>query len=282
MDLAIDIVARLIGAFYAFGGWLALRYLLTDDLLDKMIAALKVAQPEPKDVVRRRVLAGVGLLTCLSGVALLLLSRWAPVLFLAGLAAQGALLVWAGRTFPPKDAADRKGRRGTINAAVVYSAVTAVVLWLQADGRLSSWSDPVGPTALVLVGGVLGVWMWGHLRWRAGEVDDEEVWPEFEPDLHPPTRVRLAPMIGDWTLWDADDGRGLDPFTYLPEALAQRIEQWEAVRERALDPEDVFGPPRFETPVAAREYAEETVAIVAALEAVFGAGNVEVAADEAS
>lgn len=282
MDLAIDIAARLIGAFYAFGGWLALRYLLTDDLLDKMIAALKVAQPEPRDVVRRRVLACVGLLTCLSGVALLLLSQWAVVLFLVTLAAQAALLVWAGRAFPPRDAADRQGRRATINAAIVYAAMTAVVLWLQSDGRLSSWTDPVGPAAMVLVGGALGVWMWGHLKWKAGEVEDDEPWPEFEPDLHPPTRVRLAPVIGDWTLWDADDGRGLDPFTYLPEELAQRVEQWEAARERALDPEDVFGPPRFATPAAAGEYAEERRAIVAALEAVFGAGNVEVAADEAS
>lgn len=276
MDLTIDIVARLIGAFYAFGGWLALRYLLTEDVIDKMMAALKASRPEPRDVIRSRVLAVVGLLTCLSGVALALMSHWAVVLFLANVAAQAVWLVWAGRAFPPQDVEEARGRRATINAAVGYTVIAVVVVWLAGAERLGPWTDPWPAAALTLAGLGLVVWVRRHLGWQAGALPELEPWPEEpEPDRRPPTRVRLAPSIGDWTLWDADDGRGLDHFAVLPGPLADRVERWLTVHEEALDPEDVFGPPRFNDPVQARAYNLEGQAIHDALEALFGPGNVE-------
>jgi hypothetical protein len=276
MDL-MDLLPRFVGAFYAFGGWVALRTLITNDALDRMLGLLQAETPGRDETIRRWVLGVSSLLTALSGVALALMSRWAVPLFVANLAAQAGWLIWARTAFPPEDAEDARGRRAVINAAVGYSAVTALTIWLDWRGRLGPFGDPIALAVLGVTAAALGAWLLKQLSWDPGSLPEGWDTPfEIEPpEIRQPARLRLEPRIGDWSLWDADDGRGLDHHLYLPEALAARIEAWEQDHHAALDADDAFGPVRFATPEAARTHREAGLAIVAALEEIYGPGTVE-------
>jgi len=275
MDL-MDILPRVVGAFYLVGGWLALRAVLGGDMLDRMLAALRAAaRPSRKDAVRRWVLGTGALLTCLSGAALMLMSRWALPLFTANLLVQAGWLAWARTAFPPEDEEEAQGRRSVISAAVGYTAVTALVFWLHWRGRMAPLTDPVAAIVLGLAAAILGGWMIKHLSWDPMSVpDDWDDAPEpDEPELRPPSRLRLAPTVGDWVLWDADDGRGLDPFLYLPPDLAERITLWEGAYES--DPADPLGPPRFQSLKAAQTHRQTGRAIADEIERIYGPGSVE-------
>lgn len=277
MDL-MDILPRFVGAFYAVGGWFALRALLTSDMLDRVLSALRTTPGSTRnDAIRRWVLGGAGLVTCISGVALVLMSRWALPLFVVNLAAQAGWLVWARTAFPPEDEEDVEGRRAVINAAIGYAAVTALVFWLDARGRLGPFADPLPIMVLGLSALTLGAWLVKHLSWNPGALpqDWDDPMPHHEPERREPLRLRLEPRIGDWSLWDADDGRGIDPQVYLPPDLAERLEAWEDAHQQALDPEDPDGPVRFETRKAALAHLEAGRALVADLEAIYGLGSVE-------
>lgn len=268
---------RVVGAFYAIGGWLAVKAVASGDMLDRMLTALKAARPGRNEQIRRWVLGAVAVMTCLSGIALVLMSRWALPLFLVNLLAQAGWIAWARTAFPPEDEDELRGRRAVTNAAVGYTAATALVVWLDWRGTLAPFSDPVVPLVLGLAAAGLGAWLIKQLSWNPGSLpDDWDELPEIEqPLFRQPTRLRLAPAIGDWVLWDADDGRGLDPFLYLPEDIAERIALWESAHEAALDPDDVFGPAVFADLEAANAHALEGRLIAMELEKIYGPGSVD-------
>ena len=129
-------LAYTIGAFYVFGGAVAIRAGRMNRLLDRAIGRLMLEKTPIREQVRSLYAFVVGVLTLVSGGALLLLSRWAVAVFLLCAIVQAAYLVWAIRALPPSDADEAKGRRGSVNAFVIYAAATALVVWLDYTGVL--------------------------------------------------------------------------------------------------------------------------------------------------
>ena len=94
-------LAYTIGAFYVFGGAVAIRAGRTNRLLDRAIGRLILEKTPIREQVRSLYAFVVGALTLVSGGALLLLSRWAVAVFLLCAIVQATYLVWATRALPP-------------------------------------------------------------------------------------------------------------------------------------------------------------------------------------
>lgn len=123
-------LARALGAFYMLGGVVALKAARDNDLLDRMLAGIERAPIPPAERLRSAGLWLGGVLTAGSGLALLLLSRWAVWLFLLNLAFQILHLAAASRWLRPESEAEALGRRRTINAALLWTCATiAVAIW---------------------------------------------------------------------------------------------------------------------------------------------------------
>ena len=129
-------VARALGLFYVLGGLFALRAARMNSLLDKALSAIELNPVPAVEKVRAAGLWTSVILTPASGLALLLLSRWAAWLFVLNLVLQAAYLVWASIWLKPEDALEEKGRRQTINAALSWTFATAAVLWWTWTGLL--------------------------------------------------------------------------------------------------------------------------------------------------
>lgn len=141
-DSALDIlgwIARGVGLFYVFGGLMILRAARMERLLDNAIAEISLEKAGPKASERLRLVSmdAIAVLTLVSGALLLFLLRPAVHAFLANAAVQGAYIAWARKALPPTDAALALGRRRTINAFVVWLVMTALVLLLFEQGRLT-------------------------------------------------------------------------------------------------------------------------------------------------
>ena len=272
---AIDITARLVGAFYVFGGIVALRALAMDSVVDQALASLTLSRPDPDEVLRRWILAATSVVTGVSGLSLVVLSGWAPWLFLLNLGLQAGWLVFAGKRFPPEDDADAVGRRQVANAALIWAVATAMVLWLNLQDRLAPLTDPW--RGAVLVAGALAMagWVGRQLVWNPGPRPAFGEEPDGMPILEPrPARVRLVLRYGYLPLMDADTGLAVDADEHLPEALARRLSAWETAFHDAIDPHDPGAGPDF-TDAQARAHEQEGQAIAAALRAEFGDDNVE-------
>jgi hypothetical protein len=113
-----------LGLFHAIAAILIMRAVVMDHLMDQMLAGITL-QPIPfKEHLRRYLMVSTGLASGMGGVALLVLSTWAVPLFLIGLTAQAGYLLWAPGAFPIEDESDARGRRQTVNAAILYAAAT--------------------------------------------------------------------------------------------------------------------------------------------------------------
>lgn len=271
---AIDITARLIGAFYIFGGVMGLHAAARDGILDKALAALTMTPPHPDEALRRRILTTGAVLTGVSGGALLLLAGVASWLFLLNLAFQAGWLVFAARRFPPMDQDEAIGRRRVANAAVVWAVATALVLWLDYANRLGPLSDFRPLVILGLGGGAMVAWVLRHLLWKPATPPAFDFDAEEDEPVEHPGRVRLSLRYGYGTLWDADNGRALNPYDHLPHDLAMRLLTWEDDFHLAVDPHQAEAGPVFEAG-GAEAHAAEGAAIVAELKAIFGEDNVE-------
>jgi hypothetical protein len=272
---AIDITARLVGAFYTFGGIMALKALAMDSVLDQALASLSLSGPDADDVLRRRILAATSVVTGVSGLSLVLLSGWAVWLFLLNLGLQAGWLVFAARRFPPMDGSEALGRRQVANAAVIWAVATAMVFWLDDQGRLGALADQWHIGILAVAALTMAIWVLRQLTWNPGPR------PAFgeEPDglavVQPrPARVRLVRRYGYQPLLDADSGCPVDIFEHLPESLAERLRTWENDFHDAVDPYDPDAGPAF-SPAEALAHDEEGEAIAEALRAEFGDSNVE-------
>lgn len=131
---AIDIGLRLLGAFYVFAGIVLARATLTSRLADSAIEAITLEPTPRSERARVRWSLLLALLVFSSGVALAALLDLAVWLFLAGSGAQAVYLTVAEAPSP-------EGRRQSINAFFIYAAITLLVLWSYAAGRLAGWAD---------------------------------------------------------------------------------------------------------------------------------------------
>ncbi len=278
---AIDITARLVGAFYVFGGIVALRAVALDSVLDQALASMTRDRPDPEDVLRRRILAATSVVTGVSGLSLVLLSGWAVWLFLLNLGLQAGWLVFAARRFPPADESEAQGRRQVARAALIWAVATAMVLWLNAEGRLAAldigWREATLAAAALAMGG----WIARQLMWNPGPRPAFGEEPDGMPVVLPrPTRVRLVRRYGYQPLLDADTGHPVDIFEHLPEVLAERLRTWENDFHDAVDPYDPEAGPAF-SPAEALAHDQEGEAIARALRAEFGDSNVDGPVQEA-
>ncbi len=272
MDL-FEILARLMGAFYALGGAFTLRAVAGDAVLDKALSAISMTPPDREDVIRRWVMTFAAVLTGMSGIALMMLSGWATPLFLTNLALQAAWLVYTIK----RDASDPEealGRRRRVNAAVLWTLVTALVLWLGWRHRLSALLEPWTP-ALMTAALVAGIaWVLPHLTWNPASPPRPEELADDAPLLPMPDRVRLELRYGYLPLWDADTGFAINAADHVSPELFQRLVEWENAFHEAVDPSSPDEGPDF-TAAQAVAHRDEGLAIAEALAAVFGSDNVD-------
>lgn len=146
MDI-IDVLLRLMGAFYVFAGYVASRATLTAMLVDRSIASLAAAPPTDGQGRRAGWLLAVAHLVLIGGVALLLTLNLASSIFVSGLILQGIYFaVLAPRYFDAIDTPSARGRKQSHNA---------LVLWAHAAGRLHNPSAISAPLAAVMAGVLL-------------------------------------------------------------------------------------------------------------------------------
>jgi hypothetical protein len=137
-----EVLLCVVGAFYAFAGYVATRAALTSHFLDRAIAAIACKKPSSAEVRLTYWLLSAATLVLAGGVALAFLLDVAPWLFVASAAGQALyLFVLAPRYFDVEDPPDPRGRQQSTNAFVVYLAATAFVVWAAATDKLVTWQD---------------------------------------------------------------------------------------------------------------------------------------------
>ena len=278
----LEIAARFVGAFYAFGGLIAIRSMAISELIDRAIGMINL-QKEPRKAAVRRWLLGMGaVLTGASGFAAALLSWWAVPLFIANAVLQVGWLVWARFAFPPEDADEAKGRRSSTNAAVGYAAVMVAVLYLWRDGRLAPFDElwTALPVALATAG--YFAYLIRSLYWKpkggglfgGAEDDDFEEFSKRDEVQHP-ARINFVVHPWRYPIVDADDDRLLNHFDLLDVEDADEIEAW---HDRYVDlfikaGEDATAV--FPTPEDAAAHRAEGQKFVDLLKMIYGRENVE-------
>lgn len=256
--------AMAVGAFYVFAGFVVMRAMVLDRLMDQVLAALK-DPGSARERMRSNVLSVGAFLTMAGGVALVILSPVAVVLFAINALWQGGYLLWAERALPPEDEADKRGRQQTKNAFVIYLAATAFVLWLAGQGYLRPWNAPLSSHAIdvaVMAAVVAAAWAFIHLPRRQKDgasplasARDERV----------PTRLRLAPDWNRSCLRDADTGETVSVYRLgLSFELSDRIEAWDDTFQATYD-EDNPEAGGFKDDAARQAYLAEGRAIIEAL-----------------
>lgn len=259
-------LALAIGLFYAVGGFLLLRRLPSEAIMDQMLAALGEASA-PAERVRTRLWMLGGALTFASGVSLAALSRWTPAFFIVVALFQAGYLVWAGRALPAEDEATRAGRRSVIQALAIYLVATGFVLWLDREGLWRAWLEPAWLEVLALLGitAVVSAVLLRHAVWTAPALP-------FDGPLTPPgpKAVRLSPEYRMSPLRDRAENVPIDPAELgLDDALIRRITAWDGQFQALFDDEDPFV---FDFPDLATEqgWFEEGLAITAEIQCEWG------------
>lgn len=272
----IALVAAALGGFYFVGGVVLLRALALSQFMDMALAALE-GRGQTRAVIRAILLGLGGVLTSLSGLALIMLHASALPLMLANVALQILWLLVALRWFPPEDEDDRRGRLSTLRATAYFVGATLLMLWLERKGHLVFASTDLSSAVLTLAAvGLLGwqtytvirlSWSSRRAEVTAGEAD--EVITEYLP-----ARLHLEPRFFTQALWDADSGQSLDPdhVTMAPD-LRQRITDFGLTTGRAFDA-DQPGGSRIADPATRAVLEAEARAIVMQLVPLVGEENV--------
>lgn len=239
--------AMFIGAFYVFAGFVVMRSMAMERLMDKVLAALN-DPTDATDQMRVAVLSAGAVLTLASGAALAILSPLALPLFAANVVVQGGYLLWATRAIPPEDASAALGRSQTRNAFIIYCGATSFVVWLSTQGHLRPWAMSASDLLIdvgIVVAAVVGVWGFIHMP-RKGDatlrLGDEGGSATPVADYTPPvkpTHLRLAPEFACSPLWDDETGDAVSVFALdLPMDLAFRIEDWDDIFQKTFDLDD--------------------------------------------
>lgn len=229
--------ALAIGLFYAVGGLVLLRRLPSEVVMDQMLAALGDATA-PAERQRTRLWMLGGAMTFASGLALVALSRWAPVCFVATALFQVGYLAWVCRALPAEDDDARAGRRSVVQALVIYLLATGFVLWLDRRDTWRIWLEPAGLElmALVAITASVSAVLLRHALWTA------PVLPFTPPGPTPgPKAVRLAPEYRMSPLRDHAENVPIEAAELgLDDALVSRITAWDARFQAIFDDENPF------------------------------------------
>jgi hypothetical protein len=217
-----DIALRLIGAFYAFAGYVATRAGLTSYFIDRAIAAIALKKQTAPETAQTAWLLSAAVQVLIGGVLLMLQMDLAAWAFAASSLAQVAyLFLVAPRYFDVDDPPDPQGRRQSTNAFVVYTAATAFVLWAALTGRLVPWRDVPWPL-LALAGATVAAHV-AHTIWLLAKAPASSPSPlsgsandNGAPDPLLTRRVKVMADYDCHPLWTLDEGRYGD---FAPETL---------------------------------------------------------------
>ncbi len=243
-----DVVLRIIGAFYAFGGIVATRAGLMSQLIDQAIAAIALKKPTRSERAQNAWMMATAALVLIGGVLLLAGLQIAAWVFLASSLGQAAYIYYvAPRFFDGKNEPDGDGRRASTNAFVIYSAATAFILWAAYRGRLVRLDEASTP-ALVAVGAGLLLYA-GYLAralwWspRKGRGGGCRAMPDDEPGL-PPHESKRIKVMADYRcdpLWALDDdhyGCFSPDMIDLSPALTTDLNAWAADYDTSFNADD--------------------------------------------
>ena len=244
-----DVFIRIIGGFYAFAGFVAMRAAMTSHFLDRAIAAISGGKPSRIETAQAAWLMSAAALIFAGAVLLLAGLDLAAWVFLASALGQAAYIFFvAPRFFDREDPPDPQGRRQTTNAFVIFAAATAFVLWASYRGRLTAL-DQATPFELAAVGASLllyGGYVARALLWKPSAPAFGGWGSTDEPDtpsrpLHTSTRLKLMADCGCDPLWALDDGYyGSFPpeLLDLTADLTHAINTWAANYETSISMDD--------------------------------------------
>lgn len=248
MNFSFDIaqfVLQLVGAFYAFAGYIASRAALTSRLMDLAIAAIGGTKPDRREMQRSLWLLASSIVVFAGGAALLLLLDLAPWLFAVSAMGQALyLLVLAPHYFDVTDPPDEQGRRQTTNAFFIYTVATVLIIWAAASGKLIPWREVSWPLLAAFVAAVAA---------HAGYVARHVLWPlkstapityfgsETGDPAQDPAQSRSVKVMADFgchPLWALDPGLVGDfppEHIGLSDELCRDLYNWAASFDASLD-----------------------------------------------
>lgn len=249
----VQIALCVMGAFYAFAGYVATRAALTSHFVDRAIAAIGGTMPSRMETAQSYWLLAAATLVFAGGVSLLLLVDIAAWLFLASAAGQALYLFhFAPRYFDTEEAPDPIGRRRSTNAFVVYLVATALVAWALSAGKLTHWQEAGWPL-LALLAAATAVHVGYVIRTLRGSPADAPAlampradWAADDPDTpgRDPSQSKRIKVMADYCahpLWALDeDSYGDFPPEHLglsPE-LARDLNAWAEDFTSSLDPDN--------------------------------------------
>lgn len=252
---AIEILLRLIGAFYVFAAFVAARASVMSLLIDRAIAAIALERLAVAELLKSYWLLAASVLVMLGGAALLFLIDIAVWAFLASACGQAAYLFYfAPRYFDAADPPAETGRQQTTNAFVVYLIATAVVVWAYGAGYLSgvgevSWPILIVPAVIV---GAHIAYIMRHASGSASDTGlgahgDDEGGEERDEDEHasrPVSEARQVKVMADYgchPLWAMDEdlcGDIAPEALQLSSELVRDFHEWAQAYDASLNSED--------------------------------------------
>ncbi len=257
MQIMIAICFGLVGAFYMLGGYVVMRAIAMDALVDKAIEGITLSggtdEASRKDRLKGQFLGTMAFVSFAGGAFLFFQSAIAPILFFSSLLLQALYTtVLAPRFFDTEDDDDEvsaSGRRATINAMLIYLVVTVILLLVQYVGVLPPvppvWSQREAAGLFVTVAfAIYALWLMQSVTLSSPSEDtrltrDDNFPHEAEPiesELRTNT-TRLAELRvqavqqeeGLWARYEQDGSWSLvDPdLVGLSVALESKLSQWE-------------------------------------------------------
>ena len=234
----VTLIAFTAGLFYAAGGVVHMRALVMDAMADGLLTMLGDGDAG-KERRRTRIMTLGAALTFASGLSLVAMSRWTLPIFAVNAALQGAYLLWAARAFPPQNDNERRGRRSTVRAFLIYLVALGFVVALDRLGLWRIWFEPaLVELAIIVVSAIAVSWFFrrglrapseGAAPMHAPAPEAHAPAPQAEAQVSlPPERLRLAPEYHCSPLWDDERGNMLLPgdLALSPELVA-RIDAWD-------------------------------------------------------
>lgn len=249
----IRVALCVLGAFYAFAGYVASRAALTSYFVDQAIAAIGGKKASRQETAQSYWLLSAATLILAGGVSLMFLLDIAAWLFLASALGQALYLFYvAPRFFDEPEGPDAAGRRRSTNAFVVYLVATALVVWALSAGKLMSWQEAGWPL-LAVPAAVMAAHLAYVVRTLAGSPRSTALFPSSQTDADPddpdapvrdPAESKRIKIMADYythPLWALDDGLYGD---FAPEdlaispELAKDLNAWAEAFTASLDPAD--------------------------------------------
>jgi hypothetical protein len=253
----MDVALVIVGAFYAFAGFVGIRAAMMAVFLDKAIAALTLKPTPAREVWQNVWLVTAAAIIYVGGVALTVRAEVATWIFVVSAALQIVYVaVVAPRFFDADDDADADmtaaGRQQTINAMLIYVAATAFVCLAHAGGHLIPLGE-LTATSWAIAGALLAlaaIYVVQKLRpvpparseAAADGADEPGDGNDLDdlPDWSTVTTLRVMADYGCHPLWAMNSRLTSIPpneFSISPQ-LAVDFESWAVAYDRAFDLDD--------------------------------------------